>query len=65
MNEEMIDRLVSKALALQTRKVSYLSYLQTKIREEDWHGCFDCAADLRDLDTEIRQIEELIEMLRK
>lgn len=40
------------ALTYQEKKTSYLTYLQLKISEEDWHGVADCAMDLRELDVE-------------
>ncbi len=63
--EDFIDKLISKALALQTQKNGWRASLKNTIEREDWHGASDCACELRDLDTEIKQIEEFIEMLRK
>lgn len=51
----MLSLIKDKMDELQARKADYLSYMQMKIREEDWHGVADCAADLRDIEAAILQ----------
>ena len=34
-----------------------ITYLELKLREEDWHGVQDAASDLRDIDSELKGLE--------
>lgn len=42
---------------LQERRRVLITYLAEVTREEDWHGVMDAAADLREVDAELRGLE--------
>jgi len=39
--------------ALRNRREILVTYLMETIREEDWHGAMDAAADLREVDAKV------------
>ncbi len=40
------------------RRSNYIVYLKDRIEDEDWHGGSDACNDLRELDAEIRELED-------
>lgn len=44
---------------LYRHRVTYIKYALERIEDEDWHGLSDAANDLRELDVEIRMIDEI------
>lgn len=40
------------------RRANYIVYLKDRIEDEDWHGGSDACNDLRELDAEIRELED-------
>lgn len=63
--EAIKDSLIAKATALTSKKPTLVSYIKDKMDLWDLHGAIDGLMDLRDIDIEIKQIEEFIEMLKK
>lgn len=45
-----------KIAQLQNSKAVRVEYLQSLIVEEDWHGLMDAAADIREIEAEIKGI---------
>lgn len=43
--------------ALLESKTVRLAYLKVLITEEDWHGVMDAAADIREIEAEIRGLD--------
>lgn len=43
---------------LYDRRAVYVQYARHRIDDEDWHGVSDAANDLRELDVEIRMLED-------
>lgn len=39
---------------LRKRRVIWVAYLQHNVDDEEWHGVMDAAADLREIDAELR-----------
>lgn len=44
---------------LLRHRETYVNYAKERIEDEDWHGLSDAANDLRELDVEIRMLEEI------
>jgi hypothetical protein len=38
---------------LESDREVMIGYMRVKMREEDWHGVMDAAADLREIDVEL------------
>lgn len=56
-NAELRKAAVARTDALVTRRQVLQTYLTEVTREEDWHGVMDAAADLREVDAELRGLE--------
>lgn len=56
----MNKKWVKKLDVLYYRKGLMIEYLKDRVAEEDWHGCQDAASDIREIVTEIKLIEELL-----
>lgn len=63
--EILIDRLISKIEALHIRKPTILAHVQLRIRDNDLHGAIDDLMDLRDIEAEIKSLDEVIIEVRK
>lgn len=48
----MIERLASYREIL-------ISYLQVKVKEEDWHGVADAASDIREIETKLKLLNQI------
>ena len=46
-----------RQLHLERRREVLLEYLDSVIREQDWHGVMDAAADLREVEAEMKGLE--------
>lgn len=44
---------------LLRHRETYVNYAKERIEDEDWHGLSDAANDLRELDVEIRMLEQI------
>ena len=44
--------------ALAERKRLMIPYLLSKVEEQDWHGVQDAASDLRDIEAEVKGLEQ-------
>ena len=44
-------------ISLKERKKIMIEYLRLKLSEEDWHGVQDAASDLREIEVELRLME--------
>lgn len=44
--------------ALEEQHVSMVAYLHMKVATSDWHGVMDAAADLREIEAEIKGRQE-------
>lgn len=45
---------------LEKDRETLKEYMRTRMREEDWHGVMDAAADLRELDVELKVRREQV-----
>jgi hypothetical protein len=45
--------------ALELRRANYIAYIEFRLQDRDWHGVMDAAADLREIDTELRVLREV------
>ncbi len=47
-----------RLVGCRRRRSNYIIYLKDRIEDEDWHGGSDACNDLRELDAEIRELED-------
>lgn len=47
----------ARVARLSVRRETLIIYLMENVHEEDWHGVMDAAADLREVDAELRGLE--------
>ncbi len=47
----------ARAGELKIQRDTMVNYLQIKMNEQDWHGVMDAAADLRDIDSELKGLK--------
>lgn len=52
------DRRHQRLLECREHREIYIQYARHRIEDEDWHGVADAACDLRELDVEIRMLED-------
>jgi hypothetical protein len=43
---------------LEGHRALMVTYASHRLEEEDWHGVMDAAADLREIDTELRVLRD-------
>lgn len=43
------EAIRARLAELEEVKASYLQYLHVRIKEEDWHGAWDCAVNLSEV----------------
>ncbi len=55
-----IESVFMKSISvLQTHKQTLIEYLLMKVKQQDWHGVSDAANDIRELDAQIKTIQEI------
>jgi hypothetical protein len=60
----MKEKINKKLEDLKKRREGMKQYLLLKYGEEDWHGCMDAAADIREIDAEMKCLEHLKDDLK-
>lgn len=56
MDKDDVDERIK---TLELAKDNLKEYMLIKMNDEDWHGVADAAMDLREIETELRVLEDL------
>lgn len=54
------EAIKARLAELEEVKASYLQYLHVRIKEEDWHGAWDCAVNLSEVSCERDGLERAL-----
>jgi hypothetical protein len=50
----LIEELIN---TLERRKINMIHYLVDRVEIEDWHGVMDAAADIREIEAQLKTVE--------
>lgn len=57
--------LTTRLIILETNKERMMDYLDMKREDQDWHGVQDAASDIRDLESQINELQFALSRLEK
>ena len=57
-NVPVVSPRAKRLVVLDARRTLMVSYLLAKVEEQDWHGVQDAASDLRDIEAEVKGLEQ-------
>lgn len=52
-----MNTVSERYIEIHTQKDLMITYLNMKIKQQDWHGVADAAMDLRDLEAELKGLD--------
>ena len=58
----MKEKIKNNIKSLENRRNGMKKYLLLKYDEEDWHGCMDASADIREIEAELKCLKMMQEI---